>query len=299
MYNHYKLQAAEGINPAVASLPKAEMFDLQAVRLDGGVDYVPDFMGVKVTACTGQTSYVQCSSPTYKLVQHEEAFRPVIEGLTQAGVADYQFIAVSSAKKAELQIYVGGEGYDTVRLGFNVKNGFDGHTPVSYGFKAERSKKFLEIVGYRQICSNGMKIRVPLEEAEIIRPEIVTKVTTLLSEHTRILHTTNAFKKIELMQYVVEAMALLQKPVEALIKRAEGWHWNDERELKKLIKLHVGQRYASKVREQLVDEPQNLWGLYNAVTFVASHDSELKSVTRETLQDKAAELLLVAKHDEV
>lgn len=295
--NYYEMKGNADLGLALQALPKAEMRSLYETSFEGPqikehFDKVNNFKAVRVTEANGKVSHVACPTKRYALVQHEQAFRPIIEGLTLAGQKDYKFVLTSTAKAANLQIYVTGEGYDTVSLGFTIKNSFTGRNALSYGFMAAREKKVLEIVGYRQVCSNGMKIRVPLEQAEIVRPEIRTKLQVLLKEHARIIHSSAALEKIDTMQYVVEAMTLLREPVENMIKRSQRWLIEDAVQLKELIKKHVGKRWADRVKEQYHQEPgESLWDLYNAITHVASHDAKLKDTNRESLIDKAANML--------
>jgi hypothetical protein len=170
MYNHYALRPAEQINDAIAELPVAQDWKICAYQdNDAGectnMEKVPNFKGVKVTSPNGRINdYVYCPTPKYKIVQHAQAFRPIIEGLTLAGTKDYNFILRYTAVRAELQA-----------------------------------------------------------------------------------------------QY--------------------------------LIKKHVGQRYANTVNEAFKNESADLWGLYNALTSVASHDISLKESGRQKLLSKAAEML--------
>jgi len=246
---------------------------------------------VLVTDRTGYASIVHCPTNRYQIVQHTEAFRPIIEGMVQAGVEDFKYTMLANHRWAEMNILVSETGMDGVRIGFRVKNSFDGTSAIKYGFNMGRATSHMEVVGWRQVCSNGMKIKVPLGEAEIITVEKVTQIRTLLHEHTSIMHTETAFKKIEAMQYIAEAISLLRDPVEKIIRKAQDWTIADREYLEKLIKKHVGKRYAQKVADRYArDGDTSLWGLYNAITYVASHD-ELKAVSREHLIDKAADML--------
>lgn len=297
---HYKMRPAEEINSAIADLPTATEMSLFAGKPDIGthdlVDVEP-FKAIKVHMNSGKDAgrdyFVACPSKRYKLVQHEKAFRPIIEGLTMAGLSQFGFLTVADERRAKLQIYASGEGHDTVSIGFEVINSFDGSHAISYGFRQTREKSVIEIVGYRQVCSNGMKIRVPLDEAEFVRPEIKTEVEQLLKTNIAIQHTKNAERRIEAMQYIVEAMALLRAPVEAMIQKAQKWTWKDQEHYEQLIETHVGKRFKSKIEDQLQNESQDLWGLYNAMTHVASHDNEIKDTARETILNKAANMMLI------
>jgi hypothetical protein len=78
-----------------------------------------------------------------------------------------------------------------------------------------------------------------------------------------------------------------------MILKSQQWKITDREHLEKLIKTHVGKRYAQKIATRYaLDKDESLWGLYNAITYVASHD-ELKAVSRDNLIDKAADMLNV------
>lgn len=294
--SHYRMQSAEHINAAIKALPRAEEMDLIAVGRTATADRreIPNWKTIRVDYA-GLSRFVNCPTKKYQLVQHEEAFRPIIEGLTQAGEKNFQFVMVANHKKAAMQVYTTGVGYDTVSLGFSVTNTLDGTSTINYGFSQFREQKYIELVGYRQVCSNGMKIRVPLDEAEFVREEIRTKVQNLLSEHAAIKHTKMALERVQAMQYVTEALSLLREPVERMIKAAQKFTLDDEDRIKELIKKHVGKRHLKKIQEAYAEDTTtqgDLWGLYNAITYVASHDEKLKVGARETLLNKASNMLV-------
>jgi len=87
---------------------------------------------------------------------------------------------------------------------------------------------------------------------------------------------------------------LLQPSVEKMVKLSQEWTIKNEKELKGLIDAYVGKRYQKKVMERFAREEGNtLWSLTNAITWVASHDTELKDTSRETLLDKAGDVLMI------
>lgn len=298
-----QMRPASEINIALAALPTAEAVSIYERQYDFDaqeISYAPvgGFCGVKVTLHDqkheGEKVFVNCPTTQYRVVQHEAAFRPIIEGLTQTGTSDFRFIVRENAERAELRVFAGAESADSVVLGFVVRNSYDGSQILSYGFSKLKETQFLEVVGYRQVCSNGMKIRVPLKDAEIIRNEVVHEVKVLFEKALRIRHTASAENRIEEVQYIVEAMALLREPVAAVIRKAQAWSIKDEETLARLIEQHVGKRKAARVLEQYAREPgTSLWDLYNAVTYVSSHDPEMRLVTSDRLEDKAANMLWV------
>lgn len=296
MYNHYHKLDAEFVNVALLGLPKAQIQNLFTVPDDEahiGVDKVSPFKVIKVTdPATRKSEYVYTPTKRYHLVQHWDAFRPIVEGLTLSGTHDFKFVLDYNMKKANFQVFVGGQGYDTVDIGFSVSNSFDGKS-LRFGYEMKHTgEPYIELVGYREVCSNGMKVRVPLSEAEIIKPEIAVKVKQLLHGSGKINHTKHIKEKIQTMQHVIEAMALLREPAELMFKKAHGQLVTEDR-LNELVKLHVGKRFKRKVLEHYEDEEPTLWGLYNALTATASHDAGLGDAARENLLNKAANMLMV------
>lgn len=299
--NIYNMLPAEQINNAISRLPVAQLCDIDAKvpKSDGLFDTesVKNFKVVRVKEHNGRVSYVDAPTGRYRIIQHEKAFRPVIEGLTQAGVKDFSFVINSNPRTAQMQVYVDSAGYDSVSLGFKVGNSFDRTKALSFGFSLNKSQKYIEVVGYRQVCSNGLVVRVPLENAEFIKEEARIKLVELVDKKTKIKHTENASEKLQLIQYVVEALALLREPVERMIKAGQAWKINHEELLEQLVKAHVTKRYQKRViaqyNKQVADgEGNDLWQLTNAITWVASHDSTLKDKARETLLGAGADLLL-------
>src|SRR3990167_4094494 len=197
-YKHYIKRPAEEINLALDTLPKAEMRFLWATKEyeeenRSKAELVKKFKTIKVTMSDGTTDFVNCPKGRYRIVQHTEAFRPIVEGMTLAGQRNFEFVMLYSAEREEMQIIFGNEVADSVFIGFSVKNSFDSTRAIGFGMNMMKGKKYIEVGGYRQICANGMKIRVPLEEAEYFSAETRKKVITLLSESARIIHTPKAF----------------------------------------------------------------------------------------------------------
>ena len=140
-----------------------------------------------------------------------------------------------------------------------------------------------------------MKIRVPLDQAEIIKVETVLKIEELMAERTKIKHTASAENKIQAIIFTMEALALLYEPVANLIKRSQNFKIEDQDRLKELVKIHVGRRFRQKVTDAYeLEAGDSLWDLYNAMTFVATHNEDLQTNTRERLLDKASKILVEA-----
>lgn len=279
--NRYEMKQGETLNKDIQTLPVANEMEFKVEGADTN----------KYKAIVVNGEVISVPKQTYNLVQHNEAFRPIIEGITQAGVKKFNYVLWSNNRKAELQLYLQDDVYDSVNVGITIQNSFDYSSAINYGFRMEKRTHTLELVGYRQVCSNGMKIRVPLNEAEFVKPEIRQQIENLFEKNTRLLHTKGVNVKLEQMQHYAEALALLKDPVKAIIQKAEKFDLRNKVLLKRIVEAHVGKRTSKKVLEQFKEEKQDLWGLYNAITYVASHDEGLNDFGRERLIDKAADML--------
>jgi len=154
----YSFKSAEHINADISLLPTAELVELMPTKYIGEVANMKDFKGVRVRDHFGNVDYVQVCGKDYKAVQHAEAYRPVIEGMTLAGSTKFHYTLTSDFKKAQLRIYSGSFGYDGVAIGWQIENSFTGHTTLNYGFTISKTSNEIELVGYRQrgIKNNGV-----------------------------------------------------------------------------------------------------------------------------------------------
>jgi len=260
----------------------------------------------KLMAVAVDGDIVATVSKQYKLVQHKTAFHPIFRGLHNVG-SDYEFSLFMTDTKAFLNCYVdeipeNGQG---IKLGFRAVNSIDGRTAIKYSMMSQlverekkkiiRSRTVVDVWGYRQVCSNGMKVRVPLEQHEelYLTYEKREKIEELLHMAENIAHVGDPEAKIEAVQYAVEAMALLKDPVAALIKKAKELNIDGEKEARGLIAQYIGKRMRDAIIRQYNEEgDKTLWGLYNAVTFVASHGVSVR--TMNGLIDKSADMLMLA-----
>jgi len=274
------MRKSDATKATLKDIPKAT---LRPIKMRG-VDNPKSIMGVVV-----EDRLVSTVSKRYKLVQHSEAFEPIFKGLHRTGTP-YDFALYQTDTKAFLSVFVDEVELEDsgIRLGFQALNSIDGTTAIKYLAYSENVSKTIEIVGYRLACSNGMKVRVPLEEAEFVRKEVREKVEKLLTMSQKIAHLGDVEHKIEAVQYVVEAMALLKDPVKRIIEKAKNKKVG-KKEAKLLIAQYVGKRLSTQIYNQFYDEEQTIWGLYNAITFVASHG--VQPTTMNGLLNKAADLL--------
>lgn len=224
----------------------------------------------------------------YQLVQHEAAFRPIIQGLDAANVRGWDFMAIASPKKVRLNIYVASanDGAKGIRFGFQIMNSFDGRSAIKFDMKGTKTihelvqvnKRVVTLWGFRLACQNGMIVKVPLEYHDIVVPEVRTRVETLLKESARIVHNAKAEDKLKMVGYVVEAFTLLQRPMERMIELGKSITIADMDTAKELVKKYIGQKYLGQITNRWnLHEDRTLWGLYNAATHYASHQGAVRS----------------------
>jgi hypothetical protein len=289
----YEVKKAETINPAISQLPVATEWKTYGVSNDN-LEHVE--VPFKTTIMVNRQP-VAVMSKRYKLVQHAEAFRPIIEGLTLKGVTDFQYTMWHTDKLANLAVYLG-EGVDGVKMGFRCINSFDGSYAITFGMSAYQKQDEVKIVekeqvmvwGFRQVCSNGMVIKVPLKTCKYLDAVTVTTIKELMTQHQRIIHMGNVAGKLEAVQYTVEAFYLLKEPINRMIIDAQNSKLTKE-VARAFIEKYVSKRFAARYMEQYGLEDQTLWGLYNAVTYVASHTKTFSNSKRELVLAKAADLL--------
>ena len=290
----YAQRESSEINKALEAIPKAELWQIKAVKpVEDALEFVDTkrFLAVVV-----DKKIVSTVTPKYVLVQSADAFRPVVEGVTLAGVQDFKFSLLALETKAYLNLLV--TDADGIKIGFRVSNSIDGKSALRYGFDMERRVKenvliqdhIVTVWGVRQICANGMKIRVPLAWKEVVREVERIKILELFSESTRLEHIGNVADKVKAMQFVAEAFIYMREPVKRILNLAKKFSIEDREIAKKLISKYVGRRIEERILNRFDQEEDSLWGLYNACTYVASHDG-LSVSTNESLLNKSAVML--------
>jgi hypothetical protein len=292
-YNFWKNQSGEQINSAIDALPIAVLKPI----FDEDGKQISKFMRTEVNG-----NVIDIPSDKYIVVQHRRAFEPIINGLTVSGVRDFSFCLWGDERRAKLSILTAeaDDGAQGIRFGFMIKNSFDRSSCVSYGFKAEKKEESLRIVekehvlvwGLRLACMNGQVMRVPLKTCKYLTSELVVKIKNLFSQKSSIVHKgSDVEKQIQDMQFVTEGMLLLKNPIEAMIKDAKLVHLDGEG-AKKLVEKYVGIRRRDWILDQFNKEGDyNLFGLFNSMTWIASHEEDMKTGSRERLLDCASMML--------
>jgi hypothetical protein len=284
------MRKAEETKKTLENIPKASLQTITATK-EGKIENNKEIKAVVV-----DKRIVATVSKNYKLVQHKDAFSPIFNGLHQTATP-YEFSLFQTDTKAFLNVFVDeiGDNGSGIKLGFRVINSIDGRNAISYALSAKNIERqtTIELVGYRLVCQNGMKIRVPLDQAEFLKLEknVTEKITELIKMATRIVHMgteQEIQQKMEAVQYVTEAIGLLKEPIELIISKAKKIKV-DEEMMKSLIKTYVGKRMSQRILEQFAKEKGNLWGAYQAFTQVASHGCTVP--TMNGLLNKSAIML--------
>jgi hypothetical protein len=281
--NIWTMKSGEQLNQAIQTLPIAS----EEKVFDEGGNELTQYKAVRVNG-----NVVSVPSKHYKLVQHSRAFRPLVNGFTVAGIKDFKFNLWGNNRRAFINIYCADTtAGDGISFGFQAVNSFDGTTALKYSFSSYKSKRIIEVVAYRKICSNGMVARVDLENADFVRVEEKEQIEQLLGQRKRILHKGDVESELEEVQYIVEAMVVLKNPLKRIIAAAREITIKDRKTAELFIKKYIGKRKLDRILEQYGNEEKTLFGLWNAVTFVASHYSKMKHSTSQSMLNKAADMI--------
>lgn len=284
MYYWDALEQQQNAEAVVNSLPTATLHSLDALELENP-------SGWKAVEVKGKI--VGTVTDKYQLVQHSEAFMPIINGLDATGES-YRVSVWNKKGRAGMRVITKHEAADGVCLGFQALNSVDGTTALFYKLVSKfKEKKHIELVGYRQVCSNGMVVRVPLEESEFMRLETVQRVHELIHKSMRFVHVGDVKAKAESVQYLVEAMSLLKEPVKLMIEKAQFTKVSFEDAEKLLVKfvgLRLWQKCMNEYRYGRHEKSGNIWSLYNSITWIASH-GEISDTSKKSLLDGSADLL--------
>ncbi len=255
--------------------------------------------GKKLMLSDGQP--VGIVSKKYKEVQHYEAFGKILDGiekLDDTQKTKIKYTITNNKAMAWMGVMVNQAG-DGINYGFRAINSYDGKSALRYDMKVNnnvrrtfwKTEKYVTLWGVREICNNGMKVNVPLEWDLIITPEEKLIVENLLKQSKRILHMKDPHKEIEGIQYLVEAMVLLEKPLTKMVNMAKAAKIENLDKAKQLITKYIGRKTAEHIIDSYTNDPdKSLWGLYNSVTFTATHRTYTKG-TMEKLLDKSAVML--------
>jgi len=239
-------------------------------------------------------------SDHYELVNHKDAFLQALHTME-----------VPLNKETEIQVF-GKNGYASmkcvfpeltiaddklgIKMGFEIQNSID--KTSSLGIEMKRSMKdksdaYIVFTGYRQVCSNGMKIRVPMLEmfnADEIRQEEKGVIERLMASFTgRVKHMGKNFA----MKYT-DLLLLARKSIpsiEATIQKAMAKVITREEFAKALGEMGFSDRNIEMILNEFDKEKATTtWQAYNNITAIASHNIKSQAVADKML-DRAWDLM--------
>lgn len=269
----------EKINEVLEKLPEAE--EKQLFLSDGSL--VEERKGI-FDAKTGNLHDVV--SDGYVLIQHKDAFKRMIDSLEVPDDADLNVTTGHYKGRAEMNLLfnkiVVPDDSQGVTLGLKLVNSYDRSS--AFGVQLKRNiyekGKFIVFYGMRQICSNGMKIMIPLsqmtaEEIDKMSPNDVRAKEENIKVHTeaftgRIVHygkNTFNLKFMNLQDMVNRASNFVKIAIQNAINKNLT-----ETQLKlTLQELNLPNKIIEEMIEEFKTEKKSTWDAYNQVTAYASH----------------------------
>lgn len=215
-----------------------------------------------------EKNHLACiASKRYEIIQHEQGFHAAVEAIERRGLPVFGQIR-NYGDRVDVNILFRDMGVevngDKMTMGVKLHNSYN-LTRVFGG----------ELFSYRWACSNGMVL------GKVVHCRVrqlhmgVFDISRLMYDF--IAEATNSSEQFK--QYVSIAMA-------------DTYEWQlAEKVLEQMLKI---KKYRELILEKLsAFKGQRLtrWDVYNAITAVASHGSELTANTYDYLQEKAQEVL--------
>ena len=225
-----------------------------------------DYVGV-YNQSQGMLTSIQ--SKNYRLVQHAEAFAPVIESLMAGGqkralARIYENKARAFMTLVFPEIKVTPKDGHSLMLGFIARNSYNGTLSVR-----------VDGYGLRKVCMNGMVFGKELLGS--FREIHIGGKPSSISDRVQVF-MEQISRRIDPLRDTINAA--IEEPLDS--------------KLAELVLNRVG--FGKKRTEELLThfetlEDQNRWGLYNAITHYASHTAKTEQVARR-FEARAARVLV-------
>lgn len=327
------------------TLPTAETRPIEAVKeniLSDGQERIGTKLWRSVVV---NNEIVSVVGKNYRLVQHYDAFMPILHGLEKEKIQNVLIRTDHHKAHAAMDVMLDDNVADSVRIGYRVRNSHDGKHSLSYSFSAEKVQRsiqmvehkqevkegdaprkggyrFIELVGFRQTCSNGMKIRIPIASVDPAKanaslgkpsdhvfgegrewietvitevwkePQMIENVLQIARHYAKVVHIGKANDKVVEQEKAVQALALLRSPIQQLILRAKECKMVEED-----IEVALTSRFGSRKCSQMISKLEqhegiaNAWDVYNCMTNFATHIAT-KVNDKNMIQDRAADFLV-------
>jgi hypothetical protein len=273
-----------GVASTLSELPRAE---LKEVYLGKEKTLEPSRKAC-VNARTGEL--FEIVSDQYKMIQHADAFANVLDA---AGISEDKAVFRYYKGTAEMYVDTGAKITDDalgISLGVKVWNSYDKSRGMGVQVKRTMNytgirEKAIVLYGVRQICSNGMKIRVPLSalnasELDNMKPEEVVaqeefiqitekQMATLQNDTGYVRHKGNIDLKFESLLRTIRAST---NYIQTKINRAMDATMTQPEFVKFLADtMHLSERDMDKLIADYFKEKQTKWAAYNVITAHTTH----------------------------
>jgi len=244
--------------------------------------------------CQGE-QVLKIFTDKYALIQHRDAFAGVLDALLLAEKENVKAAVFQTPGRAYLTVVfpeiVVDDGAEGIELGFKVSNSHMGEALKFSGSSTKNTSEF-KFFGYRLACSNGMILPVELEKMTVADMELTEKKGGIFQKEVRtqkilakaggrIVHIGDADAKVQLVYQKIMLMYRSVAVVKQYIDSMRNRQLTREEAIKSLEGV-FGPRIGASVLSQFDMEEQTLFGLYNSVTYLASH-SERSEPNKEML----------------
>ncbi len=247
-----------------------------------------------VDAKTGEVFHF--ASDHYAVIQHRDAFNQILTAMNlnpkekvKGNVTSWRGRARMSVTFPELLVDDGKQG---IELGFRASNSYCGDQAFRFfgartAFKATR---VIEFFGLRKVCSNGMMVRIPLNEVNIEAGDRVERKEYEQREEynisdavVRILHKGDVKTQLFNITKAIEDLRTVVKPLENKIALAKETQYAGT-DLKKILhELGFSDKIAYFVEKNAEDYTN--WGLYNGLTqFASNYQNNLVRAEKDILK---------------
>lgn len=310
-------------------LPKVEMGNLIWRHPDAGKEIDCPQRGLLSKFEDGKEIVTGVVSKNYKPVQPIDAFMPVIEAIHEVTPDAHVSAGYNDRGSFWLDCLQGTATVDSIHTGYRVFSAHDGKTGINYSvlnkatYKVRENVKheeevldgtakhggylYVDVIGLRQVCSNGMKVRVPLDEAMVgeekgdtaysireMLKEVWTqeedrlKTLKLYAHNQRIVHMGDVQTHIAKVNEAIRAIAHLTPAIVRIVERAQNEQISFQ-EKYKILENILGKRLSHEVSTQGQSEGNDtIWDMVNQITHYATHKAMEKDKSK--LTQKAAEL---------
>lgn len=202
----------------------------------------------------------------YKIIQHREAFEQLTDVLSELGIK-FKGVLRDDGDRVSSEIVFDGklikDDSKGVQLGVRIVNSYD-----------KSHSLFGELWAYRLVCSNGMVLGKAVGDIRFSRWHM---------------GTIDVRKEMRnFLKLAIQSDNRLNDLIsEAMVDSVE---WDLA---KKILEKLVGvKKYRDLIQSELeVSGVKTRWDLYNAITNVATHGTDLTSGVREWLQFRAQKVL--------